>query len=149
MSDSIVAKEIYQEAIRSQCHSFYTDEQIEAWSAIAILPGILDRFFSDGIGWVSCVEDQVVAFAIRYPLNHLALLYCTSHFSRRGHGQALVERIELDAKLDQQETIFTEASLLSCSLLLRCGWQIVSPQSIKIGGVLFNRFLMAKSLGDQ
>ena len=90
-SDYRVVREIYADAIQFQGQSFYTKEQIEAWSALAWLPGVLDRPLSEGLGWLSLQNQTVVAFAVRYPLDRLALLYCRSGFHRKGHASSLLD----------------------------------------------------------
>ena len=139
-------REVYDDAIRTCEKSLYTQEQIEAWSALAYLPGILDKPLKQGVGWVSCVNKTIEAFALRYPTNRLALLYCRGRSSRQGHATALLHQIEEDTLQDRPITLKTEASLCSYKLLLRYGWTIIAPEEIQIGGVHFSRYLMAKTL---
>tara|TARA_B100000700_G_scaffold318614_1_gene412102 strand:+ start:252 stop:731 length:480 start_codon:yes stop_codon:yes gene_type:complete len=145
-ADYPLVKEVYQDSIESQGYIFYSKDQIQSWSALAYLPGVLDRPLSEGKGWVSCHNKQIEAFAVRYPMNRLALLYCRGRSSRRGHSTALLHVIETEAFKEGQSKLFTEASLFSCPLLVRCGWQIISLEKINIGGVGFDRYLMEKKL---
>ena len=139
-------REVYDDAIRTCDKSLYTQEQIEAWSALAYLPGILDKPLQEGVGWVSCVSNSIEAFALRYPNNRLALLYCRGRSSRQGHATALLHQIEKDTLKDRPINLKTEASLCSYKLLLRNGWTIIAPEEIQIGGVHFSRYLMKKAL---
>ena len=139
-------REVYDDAIRTCEKSLYTQEQIEAWSALAYLPGILDKPLKQGVGWVSCVNQTIEAFALKYPHNRLALLYCRGRSSRQGHATALLEKIEEDTLQYRPITLKTEASLCSYQLLLRHGWTIIAPEEIQIGGVHFSRYLMEKTL---
>ena len=145
-SDHLVAREIYSDAIESQGKAFYSIEQIRAWEALAWIPGVLDRPLQAGMGWLSFEAGHPVAFATRYPMDRLALIYCRGHASRSGHATALLEKIELDAYSEGQECLTTEASQLSYSLLLRRGWKLLRPQFIQIGGINFQRFIMKKKL---
>ena len=145
-SDEIALREVYEDAICACDRSLYTKEQIEAWSALAHLPGILDKPLKQGVGWVSCVNKTVEAFALRYPNNRLALLYCRGRSSRQGHATALLHQIEADTLKDGFIKLKTEASLCSYQLLLRNGWKIIAPEEIHIGGVSFSRYLMEKTL---
>ena len=52
-------REVYEDAIRTCDKSLYSEEQIEAWSALAYLPGILDKPLKQGVGWVSCVNQRL------------------------------------------------------------------------------------------
>ena len=145
-SDELVLREVYEDAIQTCDKSLYSQEQIEAWSALAYLPGILDKPLKHGVGWVSCVNKTIEAFALKYPHNRLALLYCRGRSSRQGHATALLHQIEEDTIKDRPITLNTEASLCSYQLLLRHGWTIIAPEKIQIGGVHFSRYLMEKTL---
>ena len=111
-------REVYADAIRTCDKSLYSQEQIEAWSALAYLPGILDKPLKQGVGWGSCVNQTVEAFALKYPHNRLALLYCRGRSSRQGHATALLHQIEEDTLKDRPINLKTEASLCSYQLLL-------------------------------
>ena len=114
-------REVYEDAIRTCDKSLYSQEQIDAWSALAYLPGILDKSLMQGVGWVSCINKTIEAFALRYPDNRLALLYCRGRSSRQGHATALLNQIEEDTLKDRPITLKTEASLCSYKLLLSHG----------------------------
>ena len=142
----MVLREVYEDAIRACDKSLYSEEQIEAWSALACLPGVLDKPLKHGVGWVSCVDKTIEAFALKYPQNRLALLYCRGRSSRQGHATALLHQIEEDTRKERPINLKTEASLCSYQLLLRHGWRIIAPEEIQIGGVHFSRYLMEKTL---
>ena len=92
--DHPLLREIYADAIESQAPLLYSEEQVRAWAALAWLPGVLDASFREGSGWLTTDGS---AFAIRHPEDRLSLLYCRGCASRRGHGSALLNRIEADA----------------------------------------------------
>jgi len=142
----MVLREVYEDAVQTCDKSLYSQEQIEAWSSLAYLPGILDKPLKHGEGWVSCVDKTVEAFALKYPYDRLALLYCRGRSSRQGHATALLHQIEEDTLQDRPINLKTEASLCSYQLLLRHGWTIISPEEIQIAGVNFSRYLMEKTL---
>ncbi len=145
-SDHGLVRDIYAESIQSQGEAFYSLEQIQAWSALAWLPSILDSPLNYGTGWLSMDGNEVAAFAVRYPSNRLALVYCRGCFSRRGHGTSLLNQVEIDARDDHQKYLITEASLFGYQLFLSLGWTVEKPERIMIGGVKFDRFCMKKLL---
>ena len=145
-SDEMALREVYDDAIRTCDKSLYTEEQIQAWSALAYLPGVLDKPLKYGWGWASCVGKTIEAFALQYPQNRLALLYCRGRSSRQGHATALLQQFEEDTSQERPINLKTEASLCSYKLLLRHGWKIIAPEEIEIGGVRFSRYLMEKTL---
>ena len=142
-NDHSLLREIYADAIESQAGLLYSQEQVQAWAALAWLPGILDRTFEEGSGWIS---GEDAAFAIRYPSTRLALLYCRGSAARQGHASQLLVQVEEDARRHGFDRLTTEASQFSRPLLERCGWRMVAPETIAIGGVEFERFRMAKAL---
>ena len=144
--DFFLLREIFSESIQALDDTFYTKEQIQAWSAQAWLPGLLDRPLEQGRGWISLEGEQFAAFGIRYPMDRLALLYCHPTFSRRGHATVLLNQIESDALKEGHISLVTEASFLSHPLLLKRGWIVENKESLKIGGVPFDRFKMKKYL---
>ena len=146
VDDYVAVREVYQDSIESQGHLFYSKDQIQAWSSLAFLPGVLDRPLYEGKGWVSCQDKEIEAFAVRYPMNRLALLYCRGRSSRLGHATALLDLVEREAVQEEHIKLITEASLFSCPLLLRCGWLIQSQQTIQIADIEFERYLMEKTL---
>ena len=110
---------------------------------MAWLPGVLDAIFREGSGWLTTDGS---AFAIRHPEDRLSLLYCRGCASRRGHGSALLKRIEADALASGFQQLRTEASQFSRPLLERRGWCVEAPETILIGGVPFERYRMVKLL---
>ena len=145
-SDHLSVREVYQDSIQSQGHIFYSKDQIQAWSSLAWLPGVLDRPLSEGIGWISLEKKLVVAFAVRYPFDRLALLYCRGQYARRGHASLLLDQVEKEACDEGQTRLVTEASRFSYPLLLRRGWVLTAIEQIQIGGVSFERYLMERIL---
>ena len=143
-ADEILLREIYADAIESQAPQLYSDQQVKSWAALAWLPGVLDQTLKQGSGWIS---GEDAAFAMRYPQDRLALLYCRGRAARQGHGKALLERLEADAIADGVRSLRTEASQFSRPLFERYGWSLVAPETITIAGVTFERYRMHKALG--
>ena len=137
---------LYENSINSLGKEFYNKEQLKAWSALAWVPGVLDRALEEGEGWISLEKREIAAFAVRFPMNRLALLYCRGRFARRGHGTALLQLLESHACKEGQEFLLAEASSCSYPLFLKRGWKLKSPEQIKIAGVDFTRYLMWKKL---
>ena len=144
--DNSDLRDVYVDSIRSQAPSFYNNSQIEAWAALANLPSFFERPFDEGRGWALLKRNKIEAFALRYPLDRLALLYCRGRSSRKGFANMLLERIELDCAEEGIKLLSTEASLLSYSLLIRRGWVEKSIEKIEIAGISFDRYRMFKRL---
>ena len=141
-----LVREIYADAICSQGLQLYNQDQIDAWSGLAFLPGVLDGPLNKGTGWLLNIGNVSEAFAIRYPTHRLALLYCRGRSSRKGYATNLLKKIEQDARDQGVKTLYTEASLFSCRLLLQHDWICKSVEEIKIAGVSFLIYRMFKIL---
>tara|TARA_Y100001968_G_scaffold99332_1_gene89340 strand:- start:444 stop:893 length:450 start_codon:yes stop_codon:yes gene_type:complete len=138
--------DVFNDSINSLCSGFYSKQQIKVWLSLSTAHGAMDRALNNGKGWVSCLDSEIEAFAIRYPSNRLALLYCRGRSCRQGHAKSLLRRIELDALASKEKSLKTEASLLSYKLLLSLKWQIIRLESASINHVNFNHYLMEKKL---
>tara|TARA_B100000700_G_C15050620_1_gene860097 strand:+ start:1551 stop:2066 length:516 start_codon:yes stop_codon:yes gene_type:complete len=145
-SDCQTVREIYSDAVNSLGNTFYTHDQIHAWSHIPWIPGLLDNVLVNGKGWISYQGNEPAAFCIRYPSNRVALLYCKGEYSRKGHATKLLSRIEIDAINQEIYYLSTEASFFSYPLFLRLGWSVLEIQNIFIAGVPFERFRMSKTI---
>ena len=139
--DFSLLRDIYTDAIESQGDSLYSLEQVQAWSGLAWLPGVLDCILTNGTGWISGERE---AFAIRYPTNCLAMLYCRGRSSRKGHASALMDQIEAEALTESLPSISTFASQFSLRLLRRRGWKMISIEPFLIGGVQFEHYRMVR-----
>ena len=137
---------LYENSIKSLGKEFYSKEQLQAWSSLAWVPGVIDRALEEGEGWISLEKEEIAAFAVRFPMNRLALFYCGGRFARRGHGTALLQHLEYHACNEGQEVLLVEASSCSYPLLIKRGWKLNSREQIKIAGVDFTRYLMSKKL---
>ena len=144
--DTSDLRDIYVDSIKSQAPYFYSNIQIEAWISLATLPSIFDRSIDKGGGWVLLKKDKIEAFALRYPIDRLALLYCRGRSSRMGYATKLLHLIESDAYHEGIKLLSTEASLLSYPLLLRQGWVEKTLEKIEIAGISFDRYRMFKKL---
>ena len=144
--DNSDLRDVYVDSIQSQAPSFYNNSQIEAWAALANLPSFFERPFDVGRGWALLKRNKIEAFALRYPLDRLALLYCRGRSSRKGFANMLLERIEFDCAEEGIKLLSTEASLLSYSLFIRRGWVEKSIEKIEIAGISFDRYRMFKRL---
>ncbi len=141
-----LVREIYADAIYSQGLEFYNHDQMDAWAALAYLPGVLDRTLSEGKGWLVQIGNNTEAFAVRFPSNRLALLYCRGRSSRKGFATHLLSKIEHDARQEGIRTLYTEASFFSYPLLLKHNWIYTSMEEIKIAELAFLRYRMLKTL---
>ena len=97
-----------------------------------------------GQGWLIKRQNNVIAFALRYPNKRIALLYCKGDSQRKGYGTRLIHKLEQEAKKEGLPFLSTEASLISYKLFLRNKWQIIRKEKIIIKNIIFERYKMIK-----
>jgi putative acetyltransferase len=148
-ADHGALRAVYQHAVASQAPGLYSDAQVAAWSAVAVLPGLLDGVLAAGEGLLIEGDDGVEAFALLHPPHRLALLYCRGDRNRRGHGTRLLGALEGLARQRGQTHLVTEASLISRPLLERLGWRWVALERLTIGGVPFERHRLWRELRSE
>ncbi|MEY2644614.1 MAG: hypothetical protein RLZZ124_978 [Cyanobacteriota bacterium] len=142
--------EVYRQAVERCPAELYSPQQRHAWARQAArgaegdaLRAILQRgrglVYSNGNG-------EVAAFAVREPVDRVALLYCHPAHQRQGYGSALLQEITRQATAEGLPQLRTEASFLSFRLFEREGWQHCWREELLIHGVRFRRFRMRKPL---
>ena len=144
--DKFELKSVFFESIISIEDKFYSKKQKFAWCSQAWENKEFDKNFIEGNGWVIEINSKLEAFAIRYPINRLSLLYCKSNSKGKGFGTRLLKKVEEDAKEDKIYTINTEASLMSYRLLLKNEWKIIHKEKFFIKDTIFYRYKMYKDL---
>ena len=85
-ADHKIIVDVFKDSINSLCRNLYRKEQIKVWLSLTTIDGAMDRALINGNGLVSCLDSEIEAFAIRYPTDRLALLYCRGRSSRQGHA---------------------------------------------------------------
>jgi GNAT superfamily N-acetyltransferase len=140
--------EVYRDAVITQASGLYSARQIAAWAGHAAHdPGVREALLR-GHGLVSHagLPERIEAFALLDPPCRLSLLYCRGNASRQGHGRALVQALEAQARAAGCRQLRTEASRLSRPLLERLGWQVEAEERVLFAGVHFGRWRMIRDL---
>ena len=153
-SDQAEVLQVYRHAVQSCPAKLYTSQQRLAWALQAgsddmAVPASTSLLIclQRGQGLASCDADgRIAAFAVRAPLDRLALLYCRPDQQRQGHGRALITAVEQQARSEGLLRLTTEASLVSQPLLEQLGWQRSWQEELMIHGERFRRFRLHKRL---
>ena len=146
--DQIELKKVYFDAIQSIDGEIYTQEQKSAWSSQAWDNPNFDKSITKGKGWLLSKKGIIIAFAIRYPKNRIALFYCRGKFQRKGYGSRLLHKIEHEAKKEGLDSLLTEASLISYELFLKNEWKIIRKENVTINNIFFERYKMIKIINN-
>ena len=97
IKDQLELKKVYFDSIQSLDEKIYNKEQKRAWSSQAWGNPNFDKSITQGKGWLLSKKGIIIAFAIRYPANRIALFYCKGKFQRKGFGSKLLKKLEDEA----------------------------------------------------
>ncbi len=142
--DQLNIKKLYFDSILSIDNKIYTKDQKRVWASQAWDNKNFDLTINEGQGWLINKKEEMVAFASRYPLNRIALLYCKGDSQRKGYGTKLLHKLEKEAKEEGLTYLYTEASLISYKLFLKNKWEIIRKEKISIKNIIFERYKMIK-----
>ena len=143
--DQLDLKKLYFDSIISIDERIYSQEQKRAWASLAWDNKNFDLSINQGKGWLINKNEEIIAFATRYPNNRIALLYCKGDSQRKGYGTILLHKLEKESKEEGLSSLYTEASLLSYKLFLRNNWEIIRKEKIIINNIIFERYKMIKN----
>ena len=144
IKDQLELKKVYFDSIQSIDESIYSQEQKRAWSSQAWDNPNFDKLITQGKGWVLLEKGIIIGFAMRYPNNRIALLYCKGKYQRKGCGSKLLHKLENEAKKEGLDSLSTEASLISYELFLKNEWEIIRKEKVIINNIFFERYKMTK-----
>ena len=146
--DQLDLKKLYFNSIISIDEKIYSIEQKKAWASQAWNNKQFDIAIIEGKGWLIKKNEELIAFATRYPNNRIALLYCKGNSQRKGYGTKLLYKLEMEAKEEGYNFLKTEASLISYNLFLKNKWEIIRKEKIIINNIIFERYKMIKNLNS-
>jgi len=146
IKDQLELKKVYFDSIQSIDEKIYSQEQKRAWSSQAWNNPNFDKTITKGKGWLLIKKGIIIAFAIRYPSDRIALFYCKGKFQRKGCGSKLLYKLEDEAKKEGLDSLSTEASLISYELFLKNDWKIIRKEKIIINNISFERYKMTKTI---
>ena len=146
--DQLDLKKVYFDSIQSIDEIIYSKEQKRAWSSQVWQNPNFENLINKGNGWLINDKETIIAFALRYPNNRIALFYCKGKSQRKGYGSKLLYKLEDEAKKEGLDFLYTEASLISFRLFLKHNWEIESKEKVIINNKLFERYKMIKKLNS-
>jgi len=146
--DQLDLKKVYFDSIQSIDEIIYSKEQKRAWSSQVWQNPNFENLINKGNGWLINDKETIIAFALRYPNNRIALFYCKGKSQRKGYGSKLLYKLEDEAKKEGLDFLHTEASLISFRLFLKHNWEIESKEKVIINNKLFERYKMIKKLNS-
>lgn len=124
----------------------YSAEQVKIWS----------NRVKDKARWLAKITDQyfllveageeLIGVGSMTPDGYLDMMYVSHLHQGKGIARLLVEQLESFAREQKVKRIKVDVSLTARPFFERMGYSVVSPQQVSMNGVIFDNFIMVKSL---
>ena len=137
---------LFTDAVRRIACRDYTEAQTRAWAPEEPDRAVWATQLLSTDTLVAEEQSEIVGFASWEPNGHIDLLYVHADHQRRGVARALVTAIENEAYRRGLSRLLTEASLTARAVFERCGFLIVTQQTVVLRGETFVNFRMEKVL---
>lgn len=124
----------------------YTPEQIEAWAPEIYAPSYWQERFDQYQVYVAEEQGQVVGFSEFESTGHIDCFYVHYQWQRCGVGTQLIAQIETEAHIQNIPRLFADVSVTARPFFERHGFVVEREQERLYRDVLFQQFLMVKSL---
>jgi putative acetyltransferase len=126
IDDVPTLKELHDRAVRELCQADYTSEQIEGWVNKSPLEKYYWRLETQRI-FVAEDEGKTLGFVRWYPeTNELCSICVEPAFARQGIGSRLMETACQDAKENNVEMLWLDASLTAVPFYQALGWEYIA-----------------------
>jgi putative acetyltransferase len=144
--DAQALAELCHAAILETGRRAYSAEQVQVWAMFTDDVVAFRERLKFGTTLIAEIDGAIAALAQLHPLDHIDLLYTSPRYQGRGLASALIAQLEAVAQANHVAEIITEASHLARPVFERAGFQVVERELVERGGLIFERFKMAKQL---
>lgn len=147
-SDAPALIEVFKRAVHELASCAYGAEQIAVWSDLCPTPDQLIDIMKDGRKTFVAVDDndQVVAFTDLEADGHIRFLYASPDIAGTGAVAKLYEALEVEAITQGIGKLYSEASELAKSFMLKQGFSIVERRDFELRGVPIHNYAVEKRL---
>lgn len=138
--------QLFHDTIHTVNAADYNSEQLAAWA-----PATIDfiRWQNRIIGMQPfvCVQaETIVGYTGWLDSGYIDHFYVHHTWQRQGVGTALMQRIHNEAASLQLTELYSDVSITARPFFETHGFQVITPQTVKIGDVTFKNFHMRKQL---
>jgi putative acetyltransferase len=149
--DAADVADVFYRSVREVALSDYTAEQAKAWVPRRWDAEQEHRRSSDGrLVLVAAGESgHVAGFIDLEPDGHIDRLFCAPEAVGRGVASQMYDAIEIAARAQGIERLFTEASELARRLFERKGFTVLERQDKILRDVPIHNYRMTKTLGSK
>ena len=135
---------IYRDSIRELACDYYTSEQIEVWSSVFDEEVDFQGWVERAITFVAVTgQSRCMGFSGIERSGHIASLFVSPEWARRGVGSQLLRRVLEEANSMGCTRLSVDASELSRPLFEKYGFHLLGVEHKTIKGVDLSRYKMA------
>ncbi len=147
-SDAEALVEIYKRAVAELGPKAYSPEQIAVWSNLLPSAQRFAEIMNDGRVALVAIDanDRVVAFTDVEADGHIGFLYALPDVAGTGAVKTLYEALETKAREQDIGKLYSEASELAKSFLLKHGFSVVERRDFEVAGVPIHNYAVEKRL---
>ena len=143
-NDATRLAEIFSQSVFKLAPSLYTPQQVKAWGTAMNDKSKILKFITEADTYLIIDNGITIGFCTLKNDGHIASFYVDGDYTRQGYGTKLL-RYVLEQGINQGvKRFFTEASFFSHPVFMRCGFEVVSMETVDYNHVLFRRYKMAK-----
>ena len=139
-------REIYRQSVQKLAPSLYSAQQVKAWSLSTNNREKFWQFVFVPDTYLLIENEVIVGFCGLESNGHIASFYVDPNYTRQGYGTKLLVYV-LSKGIEQGIRKFnTEASFFSYPVFCRCGFEVVTMETVNYGNVPFERYKMEKTI---
>ena len=147
-SDADALVEIYRRAVIEIGPRAYNPEQVAVWAKLLPSAERFAEIMNDGRVALVAVDanDRVVAFGDVEADGHIGFLYALPEVAGTGVAKTLYDVLEAKAREQDIGKLYSEASELAKSFLLKQDFSVVERRDFEVSGVPIHNYAVEKRL---
>ncbi|MBV1895308.1 MAG: GNAT family N-acetyltransferase [Rhodobacteraceae bacterium] len=146
-NDCAACWQVFYRAVQIGAAKVYNQAQRNVWCATLPRPTVeRNARLADATTWVAKDTDRLIGFMSLEANGHLDMAFVDPDYMGQGVAYALHNRLIQSARKSGLTKLTTEASLMAEPFFARQGWQMITPDTVKRGGVSLPRYLMQIAL---
>ena len=138
---------LFRESVLTLGASFYSGEELGAWASFGDRLEDFRRSLGEGFTLVAESDGgEIQAFGQLHPADHVALLYTSPRWPRRGLATSILAALERQAAGSGARDVRAEVSRVARALFEKAGYRVSGSEAVERAAVRIERFAMLKTL---
>lgn len=137
---------LYRDTISTVNLKDYNAEQVTAWAGSWINTPVWTNKITNQHFLVDEENCEITGFSSLTDNGLVDMLFVHRYYQGKGIAKRLLTEIERVARNKKIKQLTTEASITARPVFEHLGFNMVTPQTVMVGGIALNNFKMAKSL---